>query len=238
MRLSILGLVLLCCSCTAAEPPAALAGAPPASAFAPVAGGTIHYDITGRGRSIVLLHGGALDLRMWDPLLPRLAAAHRVVRWDAPGHGASTAPAQPTAETADELLALLDHLRIERTILVGFSMGAGTAAAFAIRHPRRVERLVLISTSGPPPGAPVSTAGSPPLSEPEGRRLLAAAGVPVLMIVGSRDSQRIRATADAVVRDVPSARLITIEGGSHYVTADRPEEVASALLAFAAGRNR
>lgn len=230
--------VLLCCSCVAADPSARGPVTATAPGFAPVAGGAIHYDVTGRGRSVVLLHGGGLDLRMWDVLLPQLAPTNRVVRWDAPGHGASTAPAQPTAETTDELLALLDHLRIDRATLVGFSMGAGTAAGFAIRHPRRVDRLVLISTSGPPPGAPLSAAGSPPLTDPEGRRLLAAARVPVLMMVGSRDSERIIATADAVVRDVPSARLITIEGGSHNVIADRPREVASAVLAFVRNRNR
>lgn len=230
--------VLLCCSCAAADPSARVPATAPATGFVPVAGGAIHYDVTGRGPTVVLLHGGGLDLRMWNALLPQLTPAHRVVRWDAPGHGASTAPAHPTAETTDELLALLDHLRIGRATLVGFSMGAGTATGFAIRYPRRVDRLVLISTSGPPPNAPPSAAGTPPLTDPEGRRLLAAARVPVLMIVGSRDSERIRTTADAVVRDVPSARLITIEGGSHYVTADRPEEVASAVLAFVGNRNR
>ena len=229
---------LLCCSCLATDPAARPQASTATEGFAPVAGGTIHYDVTGRGRTIVLLHGGRLDLSMWDVLLPQLAPTHRVVRWDAPGHGASTVPAQPTAETADELLGLLDHLRIERATLIGFSMGAGTATEFAIRHPRRVERLVLISTSGPPPGAPASATGNPPLTEQAGRRLLAETRIPVLMIVGSRDSERIRSTAGAVAREVVTARLLTIDGGSHNVIADRPQEVASAVLAFAQERVR
>lgn len=222
---------LICCSCVA-DPSARAPVTAPAAGFAPVAGGAIHYDVTGRGRPMVLLHGGGLDLRMWDAVLPRLSSAGRILRWDAPGHGASTAPGRPTADTAEDLRGLLDHLQIDRATLMGFSMGAGTAAGFAIRYPGRVRQLVLISTSGPPPGAPRSAAGTPPLADPEGRRLLAAARVPVLMIVGSRDSERIRATADAVIRDVKGARLIVIEGGSHNVIADRPEETASAILAF------
>ncbi len=235
MRLWIFSL-LLCCSCVAMEPTVSPRAIHSTEGFAPVAGGTIHYDVTGRGQTIVLLHGGGMDLHMWDVVLPRLAHANRVVRWDAPGHGKSTVPQQPTAETEDELLALLDHLQIERVNLVGFSMGAGTATGFAVRHPQRVERLVLISTSGPPPGVPPSTS-NPPLTEAEGRQLLAASGVPVLMIVGSRDGERILSTASAVAREVPSAELITIEGGSHYVTSDRPQEVASAVLAFVTNRD-
>lgn len=237
MRPWIFG-ILVCCSCVPAEPPAGSLKGLTTDGFAAVPGGSIHYDVTGRGRPLVLLHGGGLDRRMWDGLLPELASARRVVRWDAPGHGSSTVPAQPTAETEDELLALLDHLRIGRVTLVGFSMGAGTATGFTIRHPQRVERLVLISTSGPPPGAPASANGPPPLTEPEGRRLLADARVPVLVIVGSGDGDRIRATAQAVARDVPSARLITIEGGGHYITADRPREVAAAVLSFTRDRTR
>ena len=228
MRTMLLAL-LLCCSCATA-PEAARA---PESGFAPVPSGAIHYRVEGSGPALVLLHGGGQDLSMWDALVPRLLPGRRVVRWDAPGHGASTAPAQPTAETADELLRLLDHLRIDRATLVGFSMGAGTAAAFTVRYPQRVERLVLISTSGPPPGAAQPQSGPPPLTEPEGRRRLAASGVPVLMIVGSGDSERIRATADAVLRDIPSATLVVLDNARHYVVSERPEEVARAVLGFA-----
>jgi pimeloyl-ACP methyl ester carboxylesterase len=204
------------------------------SGFVPVSGGAIHYRIEGNGQPLVLLHGGRLDLSMWNALVPRLSAQRRVVRWDAPGHGASTAPQRPTAETADELLKLLDHLRIKRATLIGFSMGAGTASSFAIQHPQRVNALVLISTSGPPPGAPQPRTGAPPLSEEAGRRQLARTGLPVLMVVGSRDGDRIRATADAVAKDVPSASLLVIENAGHDVVRERGEEIAAAVLKFAA----
>lgn len=205
----------------------------PPNGFAEVAGGRIHYGLSGRGPPLVLLHGGRLDLSMWDAVVPHLADRFRVLRWDAPGHGATTVPAQATANTADELLQLLDRLGLRRVTLVGFSMGAGTATGFAIDHPSRVDRLILISTSGPPPGAPVAASGHPPLSDPEGRRRLAATALPVLMIVGGRDGERIRTTAEAVSREVPSAELLVFANAPHNVIADRPLEVAAAVRRFA-----
>lgn len=210
----------------------------PRDGFVEVAGGRIHYASSGRGPPMVLLHGGRLDLGMWDEVVPHLAERFRVLRWDAPGHGTTTVPAQATADTADELLQLLDRLGLGQVTLVGFSMGAGTATAFAIDHPSRVDRLVLISTSGPPPGVPVAASGHPPLTDPKGRRLLAATGLPVLMIVGDRDDDRIRATAEAVAREVPSAKLLVVRNASHDVIAERPLEVAAAVSRFASADNR
>lgn len=231
--IALLFLSLSACVATPTEP----AGDTAREGFVEVAGGRIHYASSGRGSTIVLLHGGRLDLSMWDAVVPHLADRFRVVRWDAPGHGATTVPAQPTAETADELLELLDRLGLRRVTLVGFSMGAGTATGFAIDYPSRVDRLILIATSGPPPGAPVAASGHPPLSEPEGRRLLAATGLPVLMIVGDRDNDRIRATAEAVAREVPSAELLVLANVSHNVIAERPLHVAAAIRRFASAHS-
>jgi pimeloyl-ACP methyl ester carboxylesterase len=201
-----------------------------------VQGGAIGYGVAGFGPPLILLHGGGLDRRMWDPLMPRLTPAHLTIRWDARGHGATTAPASPAASGAEDLRLLLDRLGIRRGTVAGFSMGGGTATEFALAYPDRVERLILISTSGPPPGVPIPAAAPPPLTTPEGRRRLAASGVRVVMIVGAQDSERVRTTGEAVAAEVPGARLIVIPDGGHNIVADRPDAVAAALLA--ASRNR
>jgi pimeloyl-ACP methyl ester carboxylesterase len=238
MRFITLIAALLCCSCVdsgsrLSQAPAAL-GNRPISGFAPVDGGTIHFQAAGEGPPLILLHGGGMDMSMWDALVPTLTRHHRVIRWDARGHGASTAPPDRTKATAEDLRSLLDHLQIGRATIVGFSMGAGTAANFAIVSPERVERLVLISTAAPPPGAPRIPGAPPPLAEREGRTLLAKSSVPVLMIVGSKDSDLVRATGSAVASEVPSARLIELENASHGVVAEQPAQVASAIMRWAA----
>lgn len=230
-RLAIL-VALMCFACAQPLRPEQAPAAREGRAAVP--GGEIAYEVTGSGQPLVLLHGGAMDRAMWEPLMPQLTRRYRVIRWDARGHGRSTAPAQPAADTADDLRLMLDSLGIERATIAGFSMGSGTAAHFTVRHPRRVAQLILISTSGPPPGVTPVASAPPPLGTEEGRRRLAATGVPVTVIAGERDSERVRAAAAAIAADVPGARLIVVGGGGHNVVADRPAEVAAAILA--AGR--
>lgn len=228
LRLALSLLALTSWGCAGVRP------GPESAGSVAVPGGEIRYSVAGVGPPLVLLHGGRLDRTMWDPLMPRLAAAHRIVRWDARGHGASTAPASPAASAADDLRTLLDRLGFRRATIVGYSMGGGTAAEFAIRFPERVERLILVSTSGPPPGVPIPTTAPPPLTSAEGRRRLAASGVRVVLIVGDQDSEAVRRTGESVAAEVAGARLIIVPGG-HDVVAHRPDDVAAAILA-ASGR--
>jgi pimeloyl-ACP methyl ester carboxylesterase len=114
-----------------------------------VPGGEIAYDVTGSGPAVVFLHGAFMDRRAWDRQVPAFARrGFRVVRYDIRPFGESTQPQAPYSVPAD-LLALLDHLRIERAHLVGHSFGGGVALDFALLHPSRVDRLVLAAA---PPG--------------------------------------------------------------------------------------
>lgn len=227
-------LALVACSCAGSQagspPGAAAAGRAESFATVPVGGGELRYASAGRGEPLVLLHAGRQDLHMWDAVAPRLAEQNRVIRWDARGHGASTAPATPSADTAEDLRLLLDHLRIRRATLVGFSMGAGTAFRFAILYPERVERLVLISVSGPPSGAPLPPSAGAPPNTAEGRALLRQAGVPILVIFGEEDSESVRSTGAAIAAEVPSARMIVLPAVAHDLVARRPLEIAAAIL--------
>jgi pimeloyl-ACP methyl ester carboxylesterase len=97
---------------------------------------------TGTGRPVVLLHGGFLDHRMWDDQIPVLEARHRVIAFDARGHGKSPCATAPF-RFADDLAALLRDLDTGPAVLVGLSMGAGTAVDTALEHPDLVRALVI-----------------------------------------------------------------------------------------------
>ncbi|MFG2114018.1 alpha/beta fold hydrolase [Streptomyces sp. NPDC048718] len=105
---------------------------------------TLAYDVAGDGPSTVLLiHSGVCDRRMWDGQFHALAeAGHRVVRCDLRGFGQT--PIDASHVHADDLRDLLDHLGIERAALVGSSFGGAVAVEFAVRHPGRVTALALL----------------------------------------------------------------------------------------------
>ena len=116
---------------------------PPVQGFATVDGGTLFYEVQGAGPAVVLIHGGMLDHRAWDPQIAPLVRGHRVVRYDVAGHGQSPVPDAPW-RTYEHLRTLLAHLGVERAALVGHSMGARIAIDLAIAHPELVDALVLI----------------------------------------------------------------------------------------------
>lgn len=102
----------------------------------------------GAGAPVVLLHGFSFDHRMWDPQVPALEATRRVVRYDLRGFGRSSPPLAGRHHL-DDLVELLDRLGVERTDLVGLSLGANVALAAAAYRPERVGRLVLMSSGLP-----------------------------------------------------------------------------------------
>ncbi|MEW2132214.1 alpha/beta fold hydrolase [Streptomyces sp. NPDC005435] len=110
--------------------------------------GHLSYDITGDGPPVVLVHAGVADHRMWDAVVPALAARHTVIRYDLRGFGGSALPAGPFRET-DDLRRLLDHLGYERVRLVGASWGGRVALDFTLAHPERVRSLAMISAPWP-----------------------------------------------------------------------------------------
>lgn len=196
-----------------------------------VGGGTLYYEVRGSGPPVVLLHAGGLDLTMWDPQVGPVARAFRVIRYDARGHGRSSAPMGPHS-TVEDLRALLDHLGVERANLVGISMGAGVALEFAISYPQRVSKLVLVSTSGPPPGVPIPPGAPPPLTHEAGRARLRALPMPRALIVGEGDSPDHLAVAERVEAEVPEVSVVRIPGGGHLVNRDAPDAFNDVLLRF------
>jgi pimeloyl-ACP methyl ester carboxylesterase len=104
-----------------------------------------------RAPAMVFVHGLSGSWQNWLENLPHFAAAgHRVIAFDLPGFGASEMPAEKIsiAGYADFVDALLERLRVGPAVVVGNSMGGFVGAELAIRFPRRVERLVLVSAAG------------------------------------------------------------------------------------------
>lgn len=109
--------------------------------------------IEGEGPDLVLIHGFGAALDWWDAIAPDLATDHRVIRLDLLGHGGTEAPRRGySIERQAALVAsLLDELDVEKTTVIGHSMGGEVATALAAARPETIEGLVLIDTP-PSPG--------------------------------------------------------------------------------------
>ncbi|MBM3514122.1 MAG: alpha/beta hydrolase [Alphaproteobacteria bacterium] len=110
--------------------------------------GQLHYrDVGPRDKvPLILLHQSPMSMIQWGDVQNELVAmGHRVITVDTPGNGLSDIPAkQPTIEDlADNLVALLDHLKLPKVIMGGHHTGAQIATAFTARHPDRVTAVVL-----------------------------------------------------------------------------------------------
>src|SRR5436190_10735437 len=118
--------------------------------FVTVFGARIHYVDVGTGPTVILLHGLADDVGVWRSVMPALAAKHRVIALDQLGFGDSDKPLlnYRVSTLVDFLDGFLTELKIERASLVGNSLGGWVAAAYALAHPERVERLVLSDAAG------------------------------------------------------------------------------------------
>ncbi len=107
--------------------------------------GRLHYDDVGEGPAVTLVHPGLWDMRTWDRESTRWPAeGFRVIRYDVRGYGQSDFPEAPFSNSED-LLAVLDGLEVERTALVGCSMGGNIEVTFTIDHPGRVWGLVTVA---------------------------------------------------------------------------------------------
>lgn len=113
--------------------------------YADVHGAKLYYEATGEGPTMVMLHAGICDSRMWDDQFEAFARHQKVVRYDLRGFGKSEPVAGKFAHYED-LRGLLDTLGIERAYLMGASLGGMTAIDFALTYPDRADGLVLVGS--------------------------------------------------------------------------------------------
>jgi len=120
--------------------------ATPESHTVTINGIEMHYETSGKGEPLVLLHGGTQTTRMYDPFVEEFSAHYRLIAIDLRGHGGSTNPDNKwtTRQFAQDVFALLDHLKIERFKAIGASAGGMTFLHMAIQQPERVEAMIVI----------------------------------------------------------------------------------------------
>lgn len=107
----------------------------------------IHYEEKGNGESLILIHGVGLDHTMWEKQVEDLSKYFRVIVYDMVGHGGSEHPPGPysLSQYVEQLAALMNHLQLKESHIIGFSMGGMVAQAFALKYKEKMKTLTIMS---------------------------------------------------------------------------------------------
>jgi pimeloyl-ACP methyl ester carboxylesterase len=122
---------------------------PNASGYAPVNGIKVYYEVYGDGKPIVLIHGAFYTIGLnWAELIPDLAKTRKVIAIELQGHGHTPYSDRKLSRTtlASDVEKLMDYLKIDSADIVGYSFGGQIAYQFAIQSPKRLRKLVIISS--------------------------------------------------------------------------------------------
>lgn len=122
---------------------------PTVSGYAPVNGISVYYEVYGEGEPIVLLHGAYYTIEMnWGQLIPELAKTRKVIALELQGHGHTPFSDRKLSRTtlASDVEKLMDYLKIDSADIAGYSFGGQVAYQFAIQSPKRLRKLVIISS--------------------------------------------------------------------------------------------
>ena len=112
-------------------------------------GTTLYYNQVGKGETVVLLHGFLESSTMWSDLVPQLSNSHHILCMDLLGHGQTGCLGyiHTMEQMAEAVEAVLSHLKIEKSILIGHSMGGYVALAYAELNPEKVNGLCLMNST-------------------------------------------------------------------------------------------
>ena len=119
----------------------------PITNYAPVNGLKMYYEIHGEGDPVVMLHGAFMTITGWEDWVNELSKTRKVIAIEMQGHGrtADIKRDMRFENLADDVAALLDHLKIPSADVIGYSLGGGVAMQTALRHPTKVRKVVVIS---------------------------------------------------------------------------------------------
>jgi pimeloyl-ACP methyl ester carboxylesterase len=228
----------------------------PVGHYATVAGYGMYYEEYGRGRPVVLLHGGLNTIAgSFARQIPVLARAHHVIAVEQVGHG-HTADARETftyAQMADDTAALLRQLNVAPADLVGWSDGGIIALVIARRYPDLVRRLVVSGVSVDVEGQrpedvqalrdESSAAGTTVADKVRqlwltpvvlAREDLARIEAPVLVVSGDRDIIRLEHTVE-IYESLPNAELCILPGTGHDTFQSAADSLNPLILRFLGG---
>ena len=217
------------------------------------------YVEKGTGEPLILLHGNGADSRYFNGQIDEFAGHYHVYAVDTRGHGGTPRGEMPFTirQFAADLLEFMDEHKIGKAHLLGFSDGANTAMVFAIRHPDRVDRLILnganLNADGVRRGVQIpieigyriakcfsgksDSAGRNAellglmVNEPNVTQTeLAGIRAKTLVIAGTRDMIRESHTR-LIAKSIPDAGLVFVKG-NHFIANRRPAEFNRAVLDF------
>ncbi|HEY4846102.1 MAG TPA: alpha/beta fold hydrolase [Candidatus Dormibacteraeota bacterium] len=113
--------------------------------FAAVNGVKLHYQVTGVGASVVLVHSGITDSRSWEPQLPAFTKKYRVLSYDMRGFGQSDI-AHGKYSSSEDLAGVMSAAGIGPAALLGVSVGGSAVLDTALQHPEMVTALILVGS--------------------------------------------------------------------------------------------
>jgi pimeloyl-ACP methyl ester carboxylesterase len=120
---------------------------PSKSGYAPVNGVEVYYQVFGEGSPIIVLHGGLMSGSSFAPIMDTLTEHHQVIAIDLQAHGHTLPFDRPmTFEAmAEDVAGIIEHLKLDKPAVIGYSLGATTGLRLAIQHPDLVSKLVHVS---------------------------------------------------------------------------------------------
>ena len=217
----------------------------------------IYYELRGEGEPLVVILGLATDVSEWEAMIGLFASRFRVLAFDNRGVGRSDKPDVPYSVElmADDTVGLMDFVGMTRANVLGISLGGRIALDTAIRHPGRVEKLVLVSTSPRTiscwyrrammrflSGLPIFRSRYPQPRYAFMRQMQASAAydaramlhqitAPTLIVHGKADRVASFEAAEETHRAIPGSALLPFPGGHLFFLRRRAEFVA-AVSAF------
>jgi len=120
------------------------------SGYVPVNGIKVYYEVYGEGEPIILLHGAFMTIEMnWGQLIPELSKTRKVIAIELQGHGRTPFSDRKLnySTLASDVEGVMNHLKIDSAAVAGYSMGGYVAYQLAIQSPKRVTKLVIISST-------------------------------------------------------------------------------------------
>jgi pimeloyl-ACP methyl ester carboxylesterase len=123
---------------------------PAQSGYAPVKDTKVYYEVYGEGKPLVLLHGAFMTIATnWGQLIPELSKTRKVIAIEMRGHGHTPYWEGKLNQStlASDVEAVMNHLKVDSADVVGYSMGGSIAYQFAIQSPKRVKKMVIISST-------------------------------------------------------------------------------------------